>query len=498
MNKKNTPQSRPSRPSRGRTHGPQRSSRGQRAPARRPTREGAPAASPSTQVTTGLKARIRRCLPVALIPNIVMVLVVIVVALAGLLLTSTTLTALPAAIAQLWLIIHLVPVNGGGVAVGLLPMLPAVGVVVLVARRVRRAVRDRVGIVDLMVLSVGILLLPVLLTLIAAAMLWDAGQVFDVGPPPLLDAVGNTVTVHGIALMAGMGQRLWRALLRRYGLPDWIAQAAVNAWRFLLWVGAAAAVLLLVLLLTGWQRQVELFTPFEGVGALLALIALSLLYLPNALISTVGVLLGSEFNFGEASVSLFSVHLVPLPPLPLLGLIPGSVGDWGVALLVIPAVVAGVLAYRARPTVWQAVGTGVFAGLIMLVLGHLTRGEVGYYGVSGPMSWLTPALTLVWVLGVGLAVAALLRLAEYRLAVPERPVTAQQEQQEQQVVETEEAEETDSADDTEDPRDPGNLEEEEELEEEDNTETGEPGESEEEEGPGEDDAGKDGNRADRD
>ena len=184
MNKKNTPQSRPSRPSRGRTHGPQRSSRGQRAPARRPTREGAPAASPSTQVTTGLKARIRRCLPVALIPNIVMVLVVIVVALAGLLLTSTTLTALPAAIAQLWLIIYLVPVNGGGVAVGLLPMLPAVGVVVLVARRVRRAVRDRVGIVDLMVLSVGILLLPVLLTLIAAAMLWDAGQVFDVGPPP--------------------------------------------------------------------------------------------------------------------------------------------------------------------------------------------------------------------------------------------------------------------------------------------------------------------------
>lgn len=470
-----------------------------------------PGAGPSAQAPTGLKARIRRYLPAALIPNIVLVLGVIVVALAGLLLTSTTLTALPATIAQLWLISHLVPVNGGGVTVGLLPMLPALGVVVLVARRVRRAVKDRVGVVDLMVLSAGILLLPVLLTLIAAAMLWDAGQVFDLGPPPLLDAVGNTLLVHGAALVVGMGQRLWRALLRRYGFADWIAQAAVTAWRFLLWVGAAAAVLLLVLLLTGWQRQVELFTPFEGVGSLIALIVLSLLYLPNALIAATGVLLGSEFNFGEASVSLFSVHLVPLPPVPLLGLIPGSVGDWAVALLVVPAVAAGVLAHRAQPTVWQAVATGAFAWLIMLVLGHLTRGEVGYYGISGPMPWLTPALALVWVLGVGLTVAALLRLAEYRLAAPERPAAAPQEPEEEPQQEEEpepepESESEEEPDDPDDQDEQGEQEETEETEEEEETGAEEPEEpehesedepeeeAEEEENPGEEETGKDGNR----
>ena len=461
-----------------------------------------PGVGPSAQAPSGLKARIRRYLPVALILNIVLVLGVIVVALAGLLLTSTTLTALPATIAQLWLISHLVPVNGGGVTVGLLPMLPALGVVGLVARRVRRAVKDRVGVVDLMVLSAGILLLPVLLTLIAAAMLWDAGQVFDVGPPPLLDAVGNTVLVHGAALVVGMGQRLWRALLRRYGFADWIAQAAVNAWRFLLWVGAAAAVLLLVLLLTGWQRQVELFTPFEGVGSLIALIALSLLYLPNALIAATGVLLGSEFNFGEASVSLFSVHLVPLPPLPLLGLIPGSVGGWAVALLVVPAVAAGVLAHRAQPTVWQAVTTGAFAWLIMLVLAYLTRGEVGYYGISGPMSWLTPTLALVWVLGVGLTVAALLRLAEYRLAVPERPAAAPQRQEEEpqpeEEVEEERPESEPEPEETDDQEAPEEEEEPEEDEEEEGageeTRSEEPEEVEGEETPGEDETGKDGNR----
>ncbi|WP_042440289.1 DUF6350 family protein [Corynebacterium halotolerans] len=428
MSKKSSPQSRPSRRPRSRTSGPQpartaagraagtqRSDRGRRASARAKKKD----AKQQPTAPTTLGGRLRRYLPVVLIPNVVVVLGIVVVALAGLMLSSTTLTALPASVAQLWLVLNLVPVTGGAVELGVLPILPAIGLIAMIARRVHGAVKDRVSIADLAVLAACTLLVPVVLTLAAAAMMWDAGRVFAVGPPPLGDAVLRTLVVHLVGLVLGMGARLWRALLRRYGLPGWLVDAAGNAWRFLTWLAGAALLVLLVLLIAGWGRQGDLLAPYDGVDAVAALVAVSLLYLPNALIATSGVLLGSEFNFGEASVSLFSIHLVPLPPLPLLGVIPGTASEWAVVLLAVPAVLAAVLAYRGRPTGAQALAGGVLAAVIVFVACYLTRGVIGYYGPSGPMLWLTPALAFVWVAGAGLAVAVVGRIAELRSAAPE-------------------------------------------------------------------------------
>lgn len=468
MSKKTSPQSRPSRRPRGRTSGPQpvrstagrsagtqRTDRGRRAAARTRKKD----AKQQAPVPTTFGGRIRRYLPVVLIPNIVVVLGLVVLGLAGLMLSSTTLTALPATLAQSWLVLNLVPAVAGGVEIGVLPMLPALGLAALIARRVHGAVKDRVSIADLVVLAACTLLVPVILTLVASVMMWDAGRVFEVSPPPLGDAILRTLAVHLVGLVVGMGARLWRALLRHYGLPDWLVDAAGSAWRFLVWLAGAALVVLVVLLAFGWQRQVDLLSHFDGAGGVAALVLISLLYLPNALVATSGVLMGSEFNLGEASVSLFSIHLVPLPTLPLMAVIPGTASEWAVVLLAIPAVIAAVLAYRARPSAPQAVAGGLLAAVVMLVLCYLTRGAIGYYGPSGPMPWLTPALAFVWVAGVGLAVAGAGRLAELRNRELEPEPEAETE------TEPEDEEALDDSEDVEDVESVESVEDSDEVEE---------------------------------
>lgn len=354
----------------------------------------------------------------AAVPDIVVVLGIIVVALAGLLFTGISLTALPATIAQLWLILNLVPVSADGIVLGVLPLLPAMGLIALIARRVRLAVRGRVSMADLLVLSLGTLVTPLILTLIACAMMWDAGRVFDVGVPPLGHAVARTLLVHLIALVIGMGGRLWRAVLRRYRAPGWLVDAAATAARILLLLAAASLVVLLVLLVTGWSRQMELADIYGDTGGMPGVAVLSLLYLPNAVIAVITVMLGSEFHLGAASVSLYAIDLTELPLLPLMALIPGWAHPWSIVLLLVPSIAVAFVLGNVRFTVVQTLATSAVIAVMVLVGGYLTWGEIGYLGTGGPMVWLTAGLAFAWTAGIGVAAALLGRLADRRAAAP--------------------------------------------------------------------------------
>lgn len=377
---------------------------------------------------TTFSGRLRRYLPVALIPNLVAVLTVIVVALAGLMLSSTSLAALPATIAQFWLVLNLVPVQAGGLTIGLLPMLPALGLVWIVARQVHKAVKDRVSLADLGVLAGSIFLVPLVLSAIAAGMLWDASAVYEVAPPDILPAVLKILVLHAVALVIGMGERLWRALYRRYGIPEGFVANARTAARFLGYLLLAALVVLVLAMAFGWRRQLEIADLYNSVGALIAVVVVSLLYLPNALIGVMAVLVGAEFHIGEASVSLFSIHHIPLPPLPLIAGIPPQAPVGAVVLLVVPAALAGYLAYRGNPTFVSAISTGVYAGFFALIGGYLAQGTLGVYGPSGPMVWLMALLIFAWLGLVGLATAALLKLVEQRQNRTIAEATAEQEE----------------------------------------------------------------------
>lgn len=423
MSKKTSPQSRPSRRQRTIRAGSKTQ------PYKKPA-----AASVAPASFLG---RLRRYAPAIVVPNVVVVLGIVVVALAGLMLSATPLAGLSATIAQIWLILNLAPVHADGIIISVLPLLPTMGLIALIARRVRVAVRERISIVDLAVLAALTLAVPVLLTLIAAAMMWDAGRVFDVEAPSLGHAVGRTLLVHAIALVLGMGSRLWRAVLRRYRVPEGLVDAALVTVRIFTWLALASLVLMAVLFIASWPRQVELSNVYPSTGGVVAVSLVSLLYLPNAVISTITVLLGAEFHIGAASVSLFAVDLIALPPVPLLAIIPATVHEWGVALLLVTAGISAYVSGRARLNFAQSVGAGVVALIIAVVATALTSGVLGEFRSAGPMILLTAGLAFAWVAGVGVVAAGVDKLAQRR-APAEAPVVAKTEVEEEATSEADE------------------------------------------------------------
>ncbi|MDY3127442.1 MAG: DUF6350 family protein [Corynebacterium sp.] len=363
--------------------------------------------------------RIRRMFFVVALPHTVVFAAIAVVALATILLTSSPAAWIPSVIAQSWMVANQAPAVFNGVVISVVPMLLSVVLAWAVAASVYRAIKHRVSINDLLALLGWAVVVPLLFFAVTWFMLWDAGKVYAISPPPVASSLVRLVLFHLFVFALGLGPRLWRALAKRYGVPEFLIDAARLGLRFLLIIGALAAVFITALFFLGLDRQAELLSSYPVLDSrgTMALIGLSVAYVPNVLIAAGGILLGGEFHMGQASLSLFGVHLVPLPPLPILGIIPGATPSWSPWLLLVIVAVLGFGAYRARPQLWTAVLSGVFAGLVMLLLGFLNMGIVGYYAPVGPLLWLNTLLTVMWVSGINLiAAAAFYFLAEKKAA----------------------------------------------------------------------------------
>lgn len=352
----------------------------------------------------------------ALIPNAVVVAAVVLLALCALMLTDSGFVPLAATVAQLWLAVNLAPVASDSAVLSQLPMLPALGIVWLVAHRVRVAVRHRISVLDLAVLTGCVLVVPVLLALTATVMLIDARPVLPVEVPPFAAVFGRVLLLHGVALGIGMGPKLWRALARRFSVPARIIDPVAPAVRFTLSLGFAGLALVLVSLAVHWRVLGELLSAFDEGSAAAGLLGVSLLYLPDAAVAGAAVLVGSEFHIGDASVSLYDATVVPLPPLPILAAFPGSVAGWALALIVIPLALAGTASHaycRTAPRTWPEVLTaGVWAGVFTLIVGGLAGGTAGVYGPSGMMVVLTAVLVAVELAAVGAVVNAFVGLRQ--------------------------------------------------------------------------------------
>lgn len=355
-----------------------------------------------------LGARIRRMFFAVALPDALVVGVIIAVALALVLLTGSPAAWLPTAIAEGWMVSTLGSASAAGISIGVVPALPACLLFAMLAARVYSLVKKRVSVKDLLILLGCLIAVPTLLTLIAWFMLWDAGKVYDVAPPSLFTTLPRVWILHLAAMVVGMGPRLWRALARRYGVPRVVVEAASTAGRVLIGFAAVAALVFLVLFIVRFDAQAAMLAEYPqlpGVG-LAGLIALSILYVPNAIVATGAVLLGSEFHLGTASVSLFDTVLVPLPPLPILAAVPAHSASWAVGLLALPALVVVALFLRARPSFAHAVLAGVWTALGVVLACYFTSGALGYYGHVGPMLWLAAGLAFLWTAVPGLLVAA--------------------------------------------------------------------------------------------
>ena len=435
MNKNTSPHSRstprPRSQARGRTV---RTERTPRAPhpsgARQPSgsaqrvarKAGSKAKARRTPAPLTRAGRIRRMLITAAVPNVVIVLIIMAIALGGLMLAGSPMAWWYTIVAESWMVFNLAPVSAAEVHMSFLPALPALILAAVVAVRVRNAVKHKVSVKDLLILLCCVLGVPVVFTIIAWLMLWDAGKVYDVSPPNLAQALLRVIVLHLAAMAAGMGSRLWRALAKRYGVPRQIVDATQIALRYLGYLAIGAAVVFAVVFLLNISRQGEMMDEYPTVSGLgvAGLVLVSLLYIPNAIVSTAAVVVGSEFSIGEGSVSLFSAHLVPLPPLPITGGIPASAPSWVVALLLVPLGAAVYSLYKKRPSFQDVLVATVASAVVMFIACYLVSGDLGYYGATGPNLWTAAGLTALWMAVVGSAVAAGFAFVAWRAARTER------------------------------------------------------------------------------
>ena len=379
----------------------------QKRPASVRRRRPKPQNPPPAPATTGTTSRVRRLLPSVLIPHGIAVLLVIVSAVAVLLFSASSMVALPATIAQLWLALNMSPVAGSGEVVGVLPLVPGMVLVWAVARRVYNSVKKKASIADLAVLTTLVLLVPLVLAGVASLMLRDASAVLEVDAPPAPVMIGRVLLVHLTALVLGMGPRLWRALIRRYGGPPWVVDAAIQALRFLSAYAVVALVVVIVMIVVNHRVFLQTLTGYEGGGAVPALLVLSLLYLPNIVIYAMGVLAGAPLHFGDGLVSLFSVTLVPLPPLPALASVPSVAPEWAVVLLLIPATVAVWVCLRTPLRLPVTLVAAVITAVFFLVAAVLAGGHLGVYGRVGlallpaaGLMFLYPAVAVLLITGI--------------------------------------------------------------------------------------------------
>lgn len=329
----------------------------------------------------------------------------IIVALAAVVGIGTGFSRVPATIGSLWMVLNLGSLTITGAQLGFLPLLPAMILVFGHARRITSILGTSVSMRGLRICIVLGLAIPLLLTLIAWLMLWDASHVFDLTAPNLADALVSTALVHGTALVLGLRPRIWRALLLRKNLPTWPVESFRLAFRFLSWMFAAGVLAVIISTLANTAALMQTYHIASTVGAKLGLSALALLYVPNIAIGAVAVLLGGEFHVGNGTVTLFTSTNISLPPLPAMAAIVRDPIPGGPLYFAIPAIVAVGAVYRyvrsrnfIEAPIATALGSGAAAAFLGFCLSWLAGGQLGVYGSAGALEWLFAAEAAAWLI----------------------------------------------------------------------------------------------------
>ncbi|MBF6364157.1 hypothetical protein IU433_08545 [Nocardia puris] len=335
--------------------------------------------------------RARVLLLVAARPATFALTLIIALVLITLLASGSGMAGASGAMAASWLAAHQVPLVIGKTTLGLLPLLPTALLLWLAFRECAHAVRadsTRADIGWVVGAAVGG---PLVVTAVCSAVAEDASAVVALQPPNTLVAFAWVGGLHLLAAGAGIATTMRGRLLALAPVPDWALAGAVGAWRTMLRLLACAAAVTVVSLLAHWSVIGETYDGAGNAWGVIGLTLLSLAYLPNVVVGSLGVLMGATVGFGDASVGLFSVVGGPVPALPVVAAVPtGPAAVWWAALLVIPAavgVLGGVDAARTsddRITApWATLTSAGIATVVLVLLAALAGGELGEFGRVG-------------------------------------------------------------------------------------------------------------------
>ncbi|MEI6621328.1 MAG: DUF6350 family protein [Actinomycetes bacterium] len=214
---------------------------------------------------------------------------------------------------------------------------------------------------------------------------------------PLQALIGGAVFA-AVCFGAGAGAEagLWNTIADRFTvLMRRRLRAAATGFMVLV---AGAAALLAVSMFLNFGTALDLTDALmPGLVGNLMLLVLSLAYLPNAVIWSIGYVCGPGFAVGQDTiVSPLAVQVGDVPAFPLLAAIPESAPPWALAVLLIPLIagaMAAKVANRAKPgELWGKVALierAEVAGMIAVAVWAVCMLGSGSLG-SGRMSDLGP------------------------------------------------------------------------------------------------------------
>ncbi|WP_370946536.1 DUF6350 family protein [Amycolatopsis sp. cg5] len=372
-----------------------------------------------------------------------------------------------------WLASFQVPIDIGGKPLGVLPLLPTIGLAVLNARTAGgaaqrlglRSPREAVPVV--VVIGFAHATFGVLIALIADGRQIGVDAFTAFAVPGLFAAAA---AIAGVANRCGMldvaAEYLDPLALR--GL-----RAGALGMAALLAAGAVTYTLSLAL---SWSTVDDLFEP--AFGSSLGLFLLSLGYLPNAIVAALSFASGPGFSLGSVTVTPFGFTGGAVPGVPLLGGIPDHHAMWWPVLMLLPLAAGALVGWSVRKIDDDPVArlrtvavAGALVGFGCVVLGTLAGGRLGH-GPFDPVSvpvGIASVIAFAWIVVPGCFVAF--------FAGPHSPPAAPSEvmgvetdkaieaAEETELEESEEAEASEDVDETETPEEPEEPEVPEALEE---------------------------------
>ncbi|KZB82592.1 hypothetical protein AVL48_09455 [Amycolatopsis regifaucium] len=278
-----------------------------------------------------------------------------------------------------WLASWQVELELGGHPLGVLPLLPTLGVVWFTARTAARAVR-RIGgrtpsdaLPVVVVIAAAHALFGVLIALLAG------GSPVQVNP---LTAFCVPGLIAGLAAVAGTVKRCGLpATLRNRFDPVAVHGLRTGAFGLAAMVACGAAVFTAATAVS-WSTVDSLVEP--GLGASSGQFVLSVAYLPNAVIAAMSFTTGPGFSVGSLTVGMFGYQEGRLPGVPVLAGIPSHHAAWWPALLLLPALVGALVGWKIRAIdedpmlrMRAVVVAGAFVAFGCVVLGTLAGGRLG-------------------------------------------------------------------------------------------------------------------------
>jgi len=281
----------------------------------------------------------RDLLRVAFGPALVALVVIAAVTLLQLLIANSDMTGALGAIASMWLGVHQVPISIGGRELGAMPLLPVLLMVWGTARTTAQATPARASWFVIRWIVASALGGPLLFAAISLAVIHDAASVItELQTPSALRAFVSVLVVHAIGASIGVGSRVGRRALGTSPLPGWLADSLRAAMAGVLALVGLSGMVTAGSLVVHWGTMQELYAITNSIFGQFSLTVLSVLYVPNVIVGTAAMAVGSSAHVGFATFSSFTVFGGDIPALPVLAAAPNPpLGPAWVALLIIGA-----------------------------------------------------------------------------------------------------------------------------------------------------------------